>query len=291
MVNRIFEHPGHEYTWVKNVVLDRVMPALSPQGWKVLCVALRHAGGEGAEEALDLLAFMRQSGITETDVAQNALQECLEAGYLLRRQIGSQAGARDAYTLNLAYEFDPSVEEAQVDLPMLTPEEEQAFQTLLAFGQEMDVDPAPAPEQVRAAVSGNALDAVLAWIETGREMTHLPTSERFRTVAARLLEGVPPLFVPAFEAAQGGDKGMSDMRDPAALWQATLDQLQPQLKKSQFKWLKPTQGIQLSGGTLTVAVPTRRSQEWLEEGVLTDMIQQALDAVVGKATELVFVVE
>ena len=290
MVNRIFEHPGHEYTWIKNVVLDQVMPALSPQGWKVLCVALRHAGGEGAEEALDLLAFMRQSGITETDVAQNALQECLTAGYLLRRQIGSQEGARDAYALNLAYAFDPAAGEVQVDLPALTPEEEQAFQALLAFGQEMDVD--PAPEEVQAAVSGNALDAVLAWIETGREMTHLPTPERFRTVAARLLEHVPPLFVPVFEADQGGDKGgMPDVRDPAALWQATLDQLRPQLKKSQFKWLKPTQGIQLSGGTLTVAVPTRRSQEWLEEGVLTDTIQQALEAVTGKATELVFIVE
>ncbi len=293
MSGQIFAHPDHEYTWVKNVILDRVMPALSPEGWKVLCVALRHAWGEDAEERLDLLEFMRKSGITDTQVAQRALEECLAAGYLLCRTEPAQEQARDTYVLNTAFEFDPAASQATAEWPALTPEQEQAFEALLAFGQEMEAS--PAAEQVRAAVKGNPLDAVLAWIETGREMTHLPTADRFKTVVARLNEQVPPLLVPAFEAAQEGDKGgkgaTTDGRDPAALWQATLDHLRPQLKKSQFKWLKPTQGIQLSGGALTVAVPTRRSKEWLEGGVLADTIQQALNAIVGQATELVFVVE
>jgi len=293
VVSQIFEHPRREWTWVKNVVLDRIMPALSPEGWKVLCVALRHAGEDGTEETLDVLAFMRKSGITKKDVAQDALRECLAAGYLLRRQVTFQEETRDVYVLNKEFALEPAAGGAEP----LTPEEERAFQTLLAFGQKMEAG--PAPEQVQAAVKGNTLDAVQAWIETGREMTHLPTAERFRTVMARLLEHVPPLLVPAFEQAQRGDKKaakdakgpVAGARDPAALWQATLDQLRPQLKKSQFKWLKPTQGVRLSEGTLTVAVPTRRSKEWLEQGVLTDTIQQALDAVVGKATALVFVVE
>jgi hypothetical protein len=79
---------------------------------------------------------------------------------------------------------------------------------------------------------------------------------------------------------------------PAAdeLWQATLEQLKSQMRKSRLKWLKPTQGVGLVAGTLTVAVPNKRTKEWLEEGQVATTVQQTVETVAGEAIELTFVV-
>jgi hypothetical protein len=62
------------------------------------------------------------------------------------------------------------------------------------------------------------------------------------------------------------------------------------MRKSRFKWLKPTQGVDLDAGTLTVAVPNKRTKEWLEEGQVATVVRQTLESVAGEATELTFVV-
>jgi hypothetical protein len=314
--DRLFDNPYTDFTLVKNAVFDHVMPALSPHGWKVLCVAIRQAWGwvddgspTGHKESdhISPSQFMEKTGIKEREALESAIQECLEAGYLLRHQVGQDAESGQplyAYALNTEFEMRPPeirlAEEEEV-IPALSPEGESAFQALLDFGREMEADPDPAI--VQQAVTRNEADAVLAWIETGREMTHLEGPARFQTVVERLLDRVPPLLMPTLmpdqqrDAVHGGDdlpaeepEGEPDVFRAHELWQATLGELQSQMRKSKFKWLTPTQAVELAGDTLTVAAPNERTKEWLETGQFATTIKQTLEAVAGEPMELKFVV-
>lgn len=311
MSDRLFDNPYSDFTLVKNAIFDHVMPALSPHGWKVLCVAIRQAWGwvgDGSptghkSDHISPSQFMETTGIKEREALESAIQECLEAGYLVRYRAGQDAESGQplyAYALNTEFEMRPPeigpVEEEQV-IPVLSPEDESTFQALLDFGRDMEADPDPG--LVQQAVTRNEADAVLAWIETGREMTHLEGPARFQTVVERLLDRVPPLLVPALtpdqqrDAVHEGDDlptGEPDVARAHELWQATLGELQSQMRKSKFKWLTPTQAVELAGGTLTVAAPNARTKEWLETGQFATTIQQTLEAVAGEPMELKFVV-
>lgn len=310
MSGRLFDNPFSDSTIVKNVILDRIMPALSPAGWKVLCVALRQtwggfdptsSSGHTAEADISYSQFVEKTGLRERDVITGALQECLEAGYLVVRQMEQDAQTGEpsyAYALNTAFEM----REAEIALPSAavkedviafpSPEHESAFQVLMDFGREMGVDPDPA--LAGQAVTDNAPETVLAWVETGQEMTHLESAQRFQTILQRILDRVPPLLMPAF-APDDQDEG-EQLATPGDLtaqgvWQATLGELRSKVRKSKFRWLTPTQAVGLSGSTLTVAVPNERTREWLEEGQLAETIQQTVEAVAGQSIELTFVVQ
>jgi hypothetical protein len=318
---RPFHNPFDEITLINNVIIDHIMPTLSSDGWKVLCVALRRTwGGSGpiaraereVKTRIDYDQFLMGTGIQDQDAVTKALDECLAAGYLVRQpdeQDDVSGQPRRIYTLNTAFEIGGAeaaplgLETKRVqekDTPVLpSPEHERAFQALMDYATEMEAD--AAPEMVQAAVIGNDADAVLAWIETGREMTHLAKPERFQTIVHRLLDRVPPL--PMMAMAPDPQPGTAqDQEDPAPsesapdalaadeLWQATLEQLRSQMRKSRLKWLKPTRGVGLVAGTLTVAVPNKRTKEWLEEGQVATTVQQTLESVAGESIELTFVV-
>jgi hypothetical protein len=316
-----FDNPFDEITLIQNVIIDHIMPTLSSDGWKVLCVAMRRAwGGSGPiahaeREAKTHIAydqFLAGTGIQDHDALTQALDECLAAGYLVRQldeQDPVSGQPRHLYALNTAFEIGGAVSAPLVEtkgvreketLVFSSPEQERAFRALMAYGAEMEAD--AAPELVQSAVIDNDVDAVLAWIETGREMTHLAKPERFQTVVQRLLDGVPPLPILAMApdpqpgAAQDHEDLAPSESAPGALtaeelWQATLEQLKSQMRKSRFKWLKPTQGVGLVASTLTVAVPNKRTKEWLEEGQVATTVQQALESVAGASIDLAFVVD
>lgn len=319
MNDKPFANPFGEMTVIKNLIIDRIMPKLSSDGWKVLCAAMRRTWGGmdaisyGRREAqiqIDHDQFAVGTGIQDPDALAKALDECLAVGLLVRHPDEQKSGqTRLLYALNTEFEIvrvepvtvGPETEQMQ-EMPALafpSPEHEHAFQALMDYGSEMEVD--PNPERVHAAVIDNDPDAVLAWIETGREMSHLAKPKRFETVVQRLLDKVPPLPLAAFgpdlqpdAAHEDGEIAPPELQsdDPAAeqLWQATLEQLESQVRKSKLKWLLPTRGVEFTAGTLTVAVPNKRTKDWLQEGQLAATIQQALESVAGEPIGLTFIV-
>ncbi len=104
------------YTEVHNYALDVIMPSLSANGWKILCVALRQTQGwvdensptgRKEEDQISYSQFQEKTGIRSRTTVSRAVHECLEAGYLLRREIGKDPRSGlplYAYSLNTEYE-------------------------------------------------------------------------------------------------------------------------------------------------------------------------------------------
>lgn len=324
MNNKPFFNPFSEATLVKNMIFDRVMPTLSPSGWKVLCVAIRHTWGGNdpgasheAPEALHLGSedFKARTGIEDFDALVAAIEECVDAGYLVRQQLGKKARSGQpvfAFALNTEFEMvdveaaplsslETRAEQAEKDRAFPSPESESAFQALVDFAREMETD--PDVTLLGEIVAESDAAAVLAWIETGREMTHLEKPARFQTALTRLRDRVPPLpmaiLAPDVQpsaahadeaAATSVPQQEPDTIGARELWQATLEALQADLRRSTFRWLEPTQAVALVESHLTVAVPNKRTKEWLEEGQLAATVQNTLESMAGKPIEVTFVV-
>ena len=82
---------------IHNAVFDVIMPEISPNAWKILCVAIRHTWGWKANrngdpkerkqwDHIPYSQFKAASGISSYATVKRALDECLERGFLLRRQ-------------------------------------------------------------------------------------------------------------------------------------------------------------------------------------------------------------
>lgn len=326
MSTRLFDNPFSRATIVQNVVFDHIMPTLSPTAWKVLCVAIRQTWGgfdltspteAGEEVQVSYSEFIEKTGVKGQGTIADAIKECVDAGYLLRHQVGKDEQSGKplyVYYLNTEFELedlvaDPllaKVAEAEPTLPaeadleeeaeeeeveiVLAPEQQDAYFALLEFGYEMgagvDLDLA------RLAVSRNGTGTVLSWIETGQSMTHLKRPARFQTVLERLIDRVPPL--PDFDFAEPAEVAEPEPEVSAfnaeELWQATVEELSSRVRKSKLAWLKPTQAVEFARGTLTVATPNRRTKEWLEEGQLSETIKQAIETVAGEPVELNYVI-
>jgi len=110
---------------IHNAVFDVIMPELSPNAWKVLCVAIRQTWGWMADtngdpkerrksDEISYSQFQEKTGIGGRSTLSRAIQECLDKRYLLRVQVGKHPGtgkAIYAYSLNTEYEIsDASLE-------------------------------------------------------------------------------------------------------------------------------------------------------------------------------------
>ncbi len=96
-----------------NLVLDEIMPVLSPNAWKVLCLALRKTAGwrdantESGRKESDVISvsqFMMGTGIKGKHTAEDAIADCLKKGYLTRTPVGQSF----EYRLNVAYALPPA---------------------------------------------------------------------------------------------------------------------------------------------------------------------------------------
>lgn len=98
---------------IHSAVFDVIMPGLSPDAWKALCVAIRETWGQrwavtDADEDLrdgwghiSHSQFQEKMGERNEATVSMALQECLEAGYLVQREMaGEQGKPVFVYTLN-----------------------------------------------------------------------------------------------------------------------------------------------------------------------------------------------
>jgi hypothetical protein len=103
-------------TTFTNLMLDIIMPSLSPNAWKIICFAMRKTEGwadsntESGRKEADVIAisqFRIGCGIVSNDTVMNAIDECLSRGYLLREK----ADRSFSYRLNVDYEI-PDVTES-----------------------------------------------------------------------------------------------------------------------------------------------------------------------------------
>jgi len=300
MGEKLFVNPYREFTAVRNVLFDRVMPALSSDAWKVLCVALRQTWGGDVESGraipvhITLAQFEEKTGIKESGLIGKALRECVDAGYLLLDQSGEPT---TDFVLNRDVELKPlapSEDKAEKIVP-LRPDLESAFQALVSFSREMGATADLA--LVRRAVVDNGADAVADWIAVGRLMTHLDPPARFKTVLERLLQGVPPLPLSMLapeelaEVEEVMPVVKKEVRDLSAseLWEVILDELRSKLRSSKFKFFESTVGVNFQNDVLTVEAPNERTREWLETGQLSETIVETAKAVTWPALTLKFI--
>jgi hypothetical protein len=105
-----FARPG--FTMFNNYILDHIMPDLSANSWKVLCVAIRQTIGWQDEEAesgrreMEVISYSRfrqMTGIGSDQTVARAIKECVDKGYMLRVP---GEGQEISYGLNMDYEIE-----------------------------------------------------------------------------------------------------------------------------------------------------------------------------------------
>lgn len=304
MSDKLFENLAAGCTIIRNEVFDTVLPRLSSDEWKVLCVALRQALSGAPAEALPLAEFVTRSGIKDTETVQKALMACVGAEFL------SQSD--DLYALNADLtserfagetETEAEVEEAYPVPASIPPEKARAYRDLMLFGEAMGAESKAAV--VEQAVLLNEMVDTLAWIHLGREMAHLAMADRFQAVMDRLMAQVPPLHTAIVQveavleaeaaaaaaeaAAEAAAAAGPDLGTPEGLWEAALTVLETKMRSNLFKWVKGATPISLENGVLTVVAPNERTREWLETGNMAGTIKKVFASIAGDV-ELQFTV-
>jgi len=103
-----FEPQKDRYTVVDNVIFDRIMPSLSPNAWKVLCLILRKTRGWHKEwDGLSYSQIMEGTGIKSSATVRQALVELLDKSCPCIKQ--TKAGDKwtaAKYCLNTALEIE-----------------------------------------------------------------------------------------------------------------------------------------------------------------------------------------
>ena len=132
-------HTG--YFSIHNAVFDVMMPTLSPNAFKVLCVAIRQTlGWRRKSDQISYAQFKTLSGIKNNTTVNAALMECLEREYLVREVVGrSNLGTVSyAYRLNTALELDYTGE----------PSTENGLEPGTENGLEVEIPDFPSTETV-----------------------------------------------------------------------------------------------------------------------------------------------
>jgi len=111
---------------INNYIYDVAMPSLSANAFKVLSCAVRQTlgwadssspTGRKESDVISYSQFMTRCGIKSRTTISKAIQENLEAGYLVRRQVGQDPRSGKpifAYSLNTDFEIDDSSPENEL---------------------------------------------------------------------------------------------------------------------------------------------------------------------------------
>ena len=117
--DRIKPFDAGGYFPIHNYVFDVCMPQLSNAGWRILCVAIRKTWGwidredpnpmgRKTWDQISYSQFQEASGLRSAASVSKGLQECIDLGYMLRKQIGYTTGIGSpvfAYALNVDFEI------------------------------------------------------------------------------------------------------------------------------------------------------------------------------------------
>jgi len=213
---------------INNAVFDVIMPRISYAGWKVLCVAIRQTWGWVADPGSDTKQrrqsdqisysqFKEKAGIGSYATVAKALRECLDEGYLLRKQVGVSKGIGKpiyTYSLNKGYELPTTETVAAIATETVAAIATETVVTKQREQSKQSDGVAPSSEQTKSytllvafgvrerearQLSDCDLDQVQGWIEHAKT---LPLDNPPGFVIRQLQAGEP---APAGKRAPGGD--------------------------------------------------------------------------------------
>jgi len=270
------------YTMVHNYVIDHIMPDLSPNAWKVLCVAIRQTIGwqdeatESGRRESDVITysqFQRQTGIVSRGTLSRALKECLDKGYLLREEVDQYRGKPAfAYRLNTEYEAT-GTETVPVDgAPTGT--------------ETVPVDGAPTGTEIVPVGEVTGTEIVPVGEVTGTETVPVSGATGTETVPVTGTEIVLSKEI-IKENPNPKENGLSSSGE-RKVWEAVLGELQRQVTKAYFDtWVRDTQLVSCQDGVFVIAAQSEFARDWLEDR-LRSTVQRILAGIVGHPVEVQF---
>jgi hypothetical protein len=212
-------------------VLDHIMPDLSPNGWKVLCAAMRQTLGwvdENSEtgrkekDCISYSQFMKMTGIKSSATLANAIKENLDKGYLLREPSQRHPQGFD-YRLNRDYETSLEIKEVSQRTSLETEEvsdktsseiEEVHQKTSLETEDTKERDlkkqdlkklPAPSAEKPDYLTHcADIADGQASWTVPPQAGETNAFTDGPVTAFAEVLAGIPPLELPDEKRNQWG---------------------------------------------------------------------------------------
>jgi phage replication O-like protein O len=98
------------FTVVNNFIIDHMMPNLSANAFKMLMFAIRKTiGWHKDADRISYSQFMESTGIRSRSTVSRALDELMDAGYILRFEVGKHKRTGKplySYALNTEYEVE-----------------------------------------------------------------------------------------------------------------------------------------------------------------------------------------
>ena len=273
-----FARPG--FTMFNNYILDHIMPDLSANGWKVLCVAIRQTIGWQDEEAesgrreMEVISYSRfrqMTGIGSDQTVARAIKECVDKGYMLRVP---GEGQEISYGLNMNYEIE-------VDTTSLRQAQDAA--TEIVEGDDEDTS-----TETVEAVEGTSTDSV----EVGED-TSTGTVEVRKDTSTEIVEATSTVSVDTKENINKAPTTKERVVSPLLernIWQAALGELRLQMTKATFDtWVRNTRLVSCQDDVFVIGARNEFSRGWLENRLLTT-VERTLVGIVGHPVGVRFVV-
>jgi hypothetical protein len=254
-----FARPG--FTMFNNYILDHIMPDLSANGWKVLCVAIRQtigwqdeetASGRREMEVISYSQFRQMTGIGSDQTVARAIKECVDRGYMLRVP---GEGQEISYGLNMDYEIEVDATSTEI---VEASDEDTSTETVEGAGDTST----EIVEAVESTSTEIVEDTSTEPVET-KENTN-----KARTTKERSTSPLPERNV----------------------WQAALGELQLQMTKATFDtWVRNTRLVSCQDDIFVIGAQNGSTRDWLENRLLTT-VKRTLVGIVGHPVEVRFVV-
>jgi hypothetical protein len=265
-----FARPG--FTMFNNYILDHIMPDLSANSWKVLCVAIRQTIGWRDEEAesgrremevISYSQFRQMTGIGSDQTVARAIKECVDKGYMLRVP---GEGQEISYGLNMDYEIEVDTSAETVEMS----------------------DEGPSTEIVEGSDEGPSTVTVEGAGDTSTE-----TVEVGKGPSTEIVEDTPTESVETKEninkAPTTKERIVSALPE-RNIWQAILSELQLQMTKATFDtWVRNTRLVSCQDGVFAIGAPNEFARDWLENRLLTT-VERTLVGIMGHPVEVRFLV-
>jgi len=257
-----FARPG--FTMFNNYILDHIMPDLSANGWKVLCVAIRQTIGWQDEEAesgrreMDVISysqFRQMTGIGSDQTVARAIKECADKGYMLRVP---GKGQEISYGLNMDYEIEVDTTSTEI---VGAGDGDTSTETVEGVGDT-------STENVEAVESTST-----ETVEISKGTSTEPVETKENTNKARTTK----------------ERSASPLPE-RNFWQAALGDLQLQMTKATFDtWVRNTRLVSCQDGVFVIGAQNEFTRDWLENRLLTT-VERTLVGIVGHPVEVRFVV-
>jgi hypothetical protein len=265
-----FARPG--FTMFNNYILDHIMPNLSANSWKVLCVAIRQTIGWQDEEAesgrremevISYSQFRQMTGIGSDQTVARAIKECVDKGYMLR--IPGE-GQEISYGLNMDYEIEVDTATEIVEVG-----NESTSTEIVEVGED-------ASTETVEAVESTPTETVEVGKGTSTEIVEDTSTESVETK-----ENI--------NKAQTTKERIVSPLPERNIWQAAQGELRLQMTKATFDtWVRNTWLVSCQDDVFVIGAQNEFAREWLENRLLTT-VKRTLVGIMGHPVEVRFVAE